>query len=203
MKTQLHVIYVPGLGDFRARGQEVAVKLWRHYGVAPEMIRMYWQTAEPWKTKLQRLLDRIDTLHTAGYQVALVGSSAGATAVIAAFAARPTIVGCVVIVGKVNHPASIGGAYRAKNPALVTASQDCERALRSLPPAMRLRIQSRYAALDEVVRQSDSHIPGARNRRLFSIGHSLTIGLQLTIGVPFWLRFLRKLRANKLYPCND
>lgn len=197
MKKQmspLHLIYIPGLGDARALGQAKAVQSWRWFGVEAEMLRMNWNDDEAWEIKSGRLLTRIDELTADGRQVALVGASAGATAVITAFAVRPEILGCVVIAGKANHPETINERYRQESPSFVAAAYACEQALSAINTTRRKRIVSRYAFYDEVLKPEDSYIAGAHNRRLLSIGHAITIATQITLGVPIWLRFLRRLQ---------
>jgi pimeloyl-ACP methyl ester carboxylesterase len=129
-----------------------------------------------------------------GKPVALVGASAGAAAVITAYAARrESVVGCVLICGKVNRPEAIGERYRIGAPAFVTCAYACQQALTILSEQERSRIVSRYALVDEIVARQDSYIPGAHNQRLPSIGHAITIALQITVGAPGFLRFLKRL----------
>lgn len=191
---RLYVIYVPGLGDENIAFQAKAVNLWRWFGVKPDIVQMNWSDIERWEAKRNRLLMRIDTARAQGFPVALVGASAGAAAVISAFAARQEdIVGCVIIAGKVNHPETIGDSYRQHAPRFVEAANDTPRALASLLPASRQHISSRYALIDGVVRRADSHIPGAHNKRILVFGHVFVIASQLLCGAPFFLHFLKRL----------
>ena len=192
--AKLHLIYVPGLGDGRVAGQQAAINTWRWWGVEPEIVRMNCADAEPWESKLKRLLSRIDALHAAGYPVGLVGASAGASAVINAFAGRTDyVVGCVLICGKVNRPEAIGQRDRRTNPAFVISAYACEKALATLGARDRQRILSRYALADETVYKPDSRIPGAHNRIVPTIGHAFTIATQITLGAPSFIYFLRSL----------
>ncbi|HSX07144.1 MAG TPA: hypothetical protein VLG92_05490 [Candidatus Saccharimonadia bacterium] len=194
MKARLTVIYVPGLGDKRVASQQFAVSMWRLWGVSAMVLPMRWADSEPWDVKQQRLLSKIDEHTLAGKQVALVGSSAGAAAVINAYTLRKSqLVGCVLIAGKVNNPNTIGEQYRQANPAFPTCAQACEKSLTHLSSADRKRILSRYALLDLVVPRKDSMIAGAQNRRLHTIGHGFTIGFQLVCGAPGFLHFLKRL----------
>jgi len=195
MTQPLHVIYIPGLGDSRAVGQEMVVRTWNWWGVDAELLRMNWSDDESWESKLQRLLSRIDELTDAGKRVALVGSSAGAAAVITAFTARKSqIAGCVIIAGKVNRPENISEKYRRNNPAFVAAAEACKQALQGLDMQDRKRILSRYALFDEVINKQDSQIEGARNQTVLSVGHGPTIGIQIILGSSSFLTFLRGLK---------
>jgi pimeloyl-ACP methyl ester carboxylesterase len=193
----LHVIYVPGLGDAHLAGQQAAVAVWRLWGVRGEVLAMHWAVDEPWADKLSRLVARIDALTEAGQPVALVGSSAGASAVIAAFAARKAqVAGCVVIAGKILRPDAIAEHYRQENPALVDAVRGSEAALKTLSAADRIRIMSRYAQKDTVVAQRDSVVEGADNRAVPVSGHTLVIGFMLTLGAPGFVGFLQRCRTS-------
>lgn len=193
MKKPLHLIYITGLGDARVSGQRLAVSTWRWWGVKAELFQMNWADKEPWPPKFERLLARIDELVSADKTVALVGVSAGASAVINAFAARKDVlVGAVIIAGKVNRPEAINPGHNTKNPAFVTSAQDCQPALASLDASDRQRILSRFALLDELVTKSDSRIPGVHNRLVPSLGHFITIATQITLGAPSFIRFLKK-----------
>jgi predicted alpha/beta hydrolase family esterase len=197
MDKQLHVLYVPGLGDNRISKQLKAIRTWRWWGVTPELLQMNWADKQPWEEKFERLLMRIDKLHAQNKEIALVGASAGASAVINAYAVRKDkIAGCVLIAGKVNRPSAIGNQYRKKNPAFVAAAYSCEQALTTLNNKDRQRILSRYALVDETVYKPDSKIPGANNRLVPTVGHVITIATQLTLGAPSFIRFL-KLQAKK------
>jgi pimeloyl-ACP methyl ester carboxylesterase len=185
------VIYVPGLGDHNARGQESLIATWSWWGVRPHMFRMHWNNGS-FKPKLQTLLAKIDELHDAGHTVSLVGASAGATAALNAFAARPNKIHRVVLIaGWVHHPENIGPVYRSKNPAFVESAMQVKDSLDILQGDVS-RIQSRYAIIDLIVPSSNSLVGGASNRVVFSFGHGLTIATQLLFGAPFWIRFLKR-----------
>lgn len=155
---------------------------------------MRWDDSEAWIDKSQRLSSRIETLTAQGIKVALVGASAGASAVINAYALHTSqLVGCVLLAGKVNHPETIGNSYRRRNPAFVESAYACEKALATLTNQDRTRILSRYGALDEIVPKKDSYIPGASNEIVPTFEHALTIATQIVFGAPHFLRFLKKL----------
>ena len=193
MDKPLHLIYIPGLGDGRVGGQRKAVSTWQWWGVEAELLQMNWGNKEAWPAKFERLLARIDALDAEGKAVALVGASAGASAAINAFAARKdAVVGVVLIAGKVNRPEAIGAGYRKRDPAFVTSAYGCEKALQTLNNDDRGRILSRYAILDGVVSKADSMIPGAHNQIVPLVSHVLTIAVQITLGAPSCVGFLKR-----------
>lgn len=192
--AKLHLIYIPGLGDDNVALQRAAVTTWRLWGVSEELFQMKWSDDTEWEVKFKRLLKRIDTLTSEGHTVALVGASAGASAVINAFAARrDNILGCVLLAGKVNHPEAIGNHYRTHYPSFVSSAYQCPASLEQLDAPYRQRILSRYASRDATVARRDSVITGAHNQQLISRGHVLTIGTQIVFGAPGFIRFLSAL----------
>lgn len=194
MEGQLHIIYIPGLGDEREpKGQLWAVNRWRRYGVEAELFRMYWGDKNPWAPKFKRLLTRIDELTSEGKFVGVVAASAGASAAINVFAARPNkVVGLVLIAGKVNRPDAIHPIHLTKNPAMPESVKQAVQSLRQLDSAKRRRILSRYGIFDEYVKKADSYIPGAHNKRVLTAGHFLNIAFQLVFGAPSFINFLKR-----------
>jgi len=193
---QLHLIYVPGLGDHRVGGQQKLVNTWRLWGVTSELFQTGWADGEEWTPKFERLLGRIDEARAHGKAVGLVGASAGATAVINAFHARQDrVAGVVLIAGKINRPHAIAPSLTRKNTAFGEAAHKAFAALTELSKNERSRIMSRYALIDPIVPAIDSHVPGARNRVQLSLGHAFTIATQLFFGAPLFIRFLRKQAA--------
>jgi hypothetical protein len=192
MNQPLHLIYIPGLGDRRLSSQRYAVSTWSRWGVEAELFEIKWYEGE-WPPKLKKLLARIDELSDQGKTVALVGASAGASAVINAYAERRTkIVGCILIAGKANRPETIGMRYISANPAFKASADQAKSSLARLTAEDRRHIQSRYALIDETVYRADSRIDGAVNKLVLSIGHVITIGSQLTLGAPSFIAFLKK-----------
>ena len=190
--SKLNVIYIPGLGDNNPTVQAKAVAVWKRYGVDPELFQMDWADDEPWKSKFDKLLARIDEVASGGQKVALVGVSAGAGAVINAYAARKDkIVGAVCILGKINNPQEIGDKYRDRNPSFIESAYAVPESLEKLGAEERKRIMSRYAVYDEIVPKEDSQIKGAKNQTLPGFFHAPTIAFQLVFGAPAFIKFLK------------
>jgi hypothetical protein len=186
------VIYIPGLGDSRVAGQQLAVRTWRLWGVNPELFQMNWADGEAFAPKFDRLLKQIDAASKRG-SVSIVCASAGATAAMNAFAARKmVIVGVVCIAGKINNPHAIGDYYRRTNPAFPESAHAAQEALNELTAHDRSKILSIRGMVDPWVPARDSILEGAKNRMTWTSGHALTIGWQLVIGAPFWMRFLKQ-----------
>lgn len=187
-----HVIYVPGLGDAKPRGQKLVTRLWRPLGVRGHYVPMHWAIDEPWEAKLARLLQAIDELSRTG-TVSLVGTSAGASAVLQAFALRKqAVAGVVCICGKINHPETVNPDYYTENPAFKVALAQLQVALPGLTVADRARILSIHPLKDTVVPPPDTILPGAHERTIFSAGHPFSIFVALTFGAPGFIRFLKR-----------
>jgi hypothetical protein len=186
-----HVIYVPGLGDAKSRGQKLITKLWRPLGVRGHYVPMRWAAPEPWEHKLQRLLDAIDTLSQSG-AVSLIGTSAGASAVLQAYARRKqTIAAVACICGKINHPETVNPRYYTENPAFKDALAQLQTALPALGTTERTRILSVHSLRDATVPPADTLIQGARERTLPVAGHVFSIFCALLFGAPGIMRFLK------------
>ena len=112
------------------------------------------------------------------------------------WAARPEAIRAAVsIAGKINYPETIGSGYRSKYPAFFESAQQSAAALASLTPADRTRLLSIYGIADEIVPAKDSIVKGAHNRRVWSMSHPVTIALQLGIGAPRFLRFIKSANS--------
>ena len=194
MSKRLHVIYVPGVGDSDPEFQRWAVNLWKWWGVDSELFQINWAENAKWEARLRSLLSRIDELKAEGKSVALVGASAGGSAVVNAYAARKTdITGVVTLCAKLKNPGDIGPKYRNANPPLIASVTDSDKALLAFDAEDRARILTRRALYDEVVTtKTDSIVEGARNQISPTPFHALTIGLQLLFGAPGFLRFLKR-----------
>lgn len=193
-RTNPYVLYIPGLGDDKINGQRIAIYLWRLWGIKGEIFHSHWSSNETWEMKLERLLNKVDSLIAKHDTLTIIGVSAGASAAITIYSLRKSqIIGCVLIAGKINHSDTIGKDYRQNNPAFVQSVQACEKALLSLNSSDRKRIMSRYALFDNLIPREDSYIAGAHNQTVHSVGHLVTIATQITIGAPIFLRFLKTL----------
>ncbi len=190
------VIYIFGLGDQRATGQTLAVRVWRMYGVTPEVFHTYWATPGKLADKLAGLLARIDTLTEQGYTVSLVGTSAGASAAIHAYAARQDKVHRVVCVcGKLQNPETISAYTYTKNPAFREAMETLDQSLQTLSAEKRSRILSIRPVADNIVPPADTVIPGAASEQVPTTGHALSITFCITVYAGRLLRFIKSQQS--------
>jgi pimeloyl-ACP methyl ester carboxylesterase len=191
--TQHAVIYVPGLGDKNLGGRRWLLELWRFRNTSVEICSMDWSVNQPWQTKLDKLLNRIDQLHASGRSVSLVGESAGASATVAAFARRPdTINGVVLLCGKSQYPERVAARRYEQNPALREALIESHRSVRELTEIQKRKILNLHPIYDPVVPVKETKIPGVRNAAMLTIGHATSIVFANTLWSWRIVRFLKK-----------
>lgn len=177
-----HIIfYIPGLGDGYDRFRQKALRLWVIFGVHPILIPMRWDDDEPYKDKFQRVTDAIEQATTSRTRITLIGESAGASMAINAFAAH-TVVASLVTIAGVNTSGTPVAAYRLRrSPAFAESRQRLDDSLKRLSVGRKNAIHTVSAASDNAVPARHSLIAGARNYRLWTIGHLATITLCLTL----------------------
>ena len=192
-----YVIYIPGLGDHRAKGQRLAVSLWRVYGVQGELFQIHWRDGQAFEPKLQRLVDRIDTLTSAGNSVSLVAASAGASAALSVYAARPeTVSGVVLLCGKIHNAHQMHPSVFKKNISFEHSMSRLPQILDQLSISQRSRIMSVHPLADESVPVADTIIAGAVERTVPVVGHAVGIAYGLTIYAPIAMHFLKQQAKN-------
>jgi hypothetical protein len=188
-RKQHHIVYIPGLGDKKTRGQKLAIKLWRTYGVYGHCHPVIWSNSESFDDKLKSVLTEIDGLLEKGYVVSVMGASAGASMALHVYAARKKdISGVALICGELADTKTISPSYFSRNPAFQVSMERLPQTLKSLSLDDRRRVMSIHPLYDETVKISDTFLDGARMRTVMAIGHATTIGLVLTIDlyIPLW-----------------
>jgi pimeloyl-ACP methyl ester carboxylesterase len=139
------------------------------------------------------LIALIDKLSEDGSKVSLVGTSAGASAVLVAYAARmDKVVSVACVCGKVNHPETIHPARFVENPAFKQSLAELQTALPKLNQAARARIMSVHPLQDGSVPPADTIIPGADERTILSVGHAFSIFVAMVFYAPVMMHFLKR-----------
>ncbi|HSW37248.1 MAG TPA: hypothetical protein VLG37_02660 [Candidatus Saccharimonadales bacterium] len=187
-----HVIYVPGLGDYRPYHQDLAIKFWRIYGLIPHYHAVIWREGDSFKPKLDKLLVEIDTYLNAGDKVSLISFSAGASAVLNAFAARKDKINAVVCIsGKINHPENVSQHTNAENPAFKESLELLQKNLRTFSNADRQHLLTIYPFRDQTVHHEDAVIEGVQEKRIPAWSHLTSVAYSLTIGAFGMTHFLK------------
>ncbi|HET7320092.1 MAG TPA: hypothetical protein VFI84_00730 [Candidatus Saccharimonadales bacterium] len=194
-----YVIYVPGLGDNKYFVQGILVYVWRLYGVRSATRTMNWLDPELFEEKLTRLLVEVDEKLAKGYNVSLVGASAGAGAVLNAYAARKgQISGVVSICGKILHAETVSDTTYRRNPAFKESMDMLPANLNSLDVAQRSRILSLHPKADPSVPVKDTFIEGAHEKTMLVIGHTVGILTALSLYGPQICKFLKQQAGSSL-----
>lgn len=189
---QHHVIYVPGILDDIYKIQSLAVKTWRLYGVHGHCHPIPWAGEEAWEPKFKRLLAEIDRYKAAGHEVSLVGASAGASAVLNAYAERPaSIKSLIYICAKINAPETVSKKTYAKNPAFKTSLELLQKNLKKLKAEDKSRMLSLYSPADNTVPYLATVIEGVEERKLPALRHGRAIIFALTFGAKEMTGFLK------------
>lgn len=190
------ILYVPGIGDDLYHAQSIAVWCWRLLGVKAICHEMPWMDQAGFEEKLQRLLNLIDKAAADGYAVSLVGASAGASAVLHAYAARPDDVRAVVyICGKLNRPEAVAKRTYASSPAFRESMLRLSSVLQRFTAADKKRFWSLYSPADRVVPYNDTYLEGVTEKRLPNLHHGWAIMYAITVNAPAIIRHIKQLSA--------
>lgn len=189
---QHHIIYVPGILDDIYHAQSLALATWRLHGVHGHCHPVPWAGKEDWQPKFHRLLDEIDRYKAAGHDVSLIGASAGASAILNAYAERPgSIKGLVYICAKINAPETVSKKTYAENPAFKTSLELLQSNLKKLKPADKARMLSLYSPTDNTVPYAATVIDGVQERKLPALRHGRAIMYSITIGAGDIINFVK------------
>ena len=188
------IIYVPGLGDTTASGRKFAIRLWKIYGISAVVHQLYWADKEHFAPKLATLLSHIDESAAKGYRVSLVGESAGASAVMHAYAARHSTVHRVAhICGKLQGGESVHPSTYSRNPAFAESMALLPSSIATLGRSHLLgRVLSVRPLVDKSVPLPDTIIAGIQTRTIPTVGHMASIALGITVFSWFLVGFLKK-----------
>jgi pimeloyl-ACP methyl ester carboxylesterase len=192
MAKQHHVIYLPGIGDHRPRGQDAIIKKWKLYGLNAHYFFINWIDKEPFAPKLKRMVELVDDLAAKGHTVSLVGISAGASAAVNVYCERPDkISGVVFICGKLTGSRKINPNYYRNNPAFYDSLEQAQKSLEKLSADDKKKMLSLHAIFDEVVYTRYTKVPGIASRTVPSFLHIPTIFLAITIYKNLTINFLK------------
>lgn len=194
MMAEHHAIYIPGIGDHKPYYQPQIIKYWKRLGVSAHYHPVTWRSQdENFETKLKKLVELIDELHSQGHNVSLVGVSAGASAAFNAYMARKDKIARVVYVcGKLQRPETIGSKYYAKNPSFKESLALEQQQLKDLSPTDTKKMLSLKPLYDQTVPVRDTEISGVRNWTMLSAWHVPSIFMGISAYGPIICSFIKK-----------
>lgn len=120
MKKEHHIVFIPGLNDQNPINKKLISllpSLWRPYGLSVHIVFPHWEQGH-FKPKLQRMLQVVDALIAHGYNVSVIGQSAGGSAAGNAFVERKNVLrGFVDITGRLRKGVNVHPSlsWAAKN----------------------------------------------------------------------------------------
>ncbi|MDQ5913884.1 MAG: hypothetical protein QG623_503 [Patescibacteria group bacterium] len=192
MSKNIHVIYIPGLGDEKPRGQKLALNLFKLIGIKSNYFAIGWKDLGTYQIRVEELDELITKIYKT-HSVHLFAASAGASAAINSYARNLDKISSVSLVcGKIQNIGKIHQDYYNKNPNFKASVGMLEESLDKLNGKSRARILSIRPQKDPVVPPKDTIIEGAYNLQSFTIGHTPTIAHYLTIGLPRIIWWIKK-----------
>lgn len=189
-QSTTHILYLSGFGDKHDAKRLRALKLWRFRNATNELVPMRWEGKETFEQKIAKIDQAID--RAAGKQIVIIGESAGGSMAVHMYARRPELYKVMTICGKNSHPETVGEDYYRRSPAFRTSMERLNDSIDQLSDKQRQRFVSIHPFYDSVVPVRETLLPGCKRVRLWSVGHSLTIALALTIYSPLVVRTVRR-----------
>ena len=187
MSRKHFVIIVCGLGD-KELGLRIATRHFRLHGLTPVVHLIGWHSEETdFVPKLDRLIALIDLCAQDGNRVSLIGTSAGASAVLNAFVQRKDVVNKVISVTGVLRPSVEKGwrSFETRTKSSRPFAQSVTLFVskeQTLSKADRKRIMTIYPKFgDELVAPDTATLDAAVNIQIPTTEHVLSIGLALTV----------------------
>lgn len=195
MSKQLHIVYLPGLGDRYDPVRRACLRAWRWYGMRVTMVPMQWRSDESYEVKRARVDEVLGELD--GERVVLMGESAGGSMALSMYAARvDKLAGVMTLCGKNTRSDNVSSTLYARNPAFRESMLAVEAVARDLTKAARARFVSIVPWHDGTVPVVQTLLPGCQKLTLPAVGHLFSILLMLTIYGPLVARCAKRL-ANR------
>lgn len=186
-------VYIPGLNDHKTGKIQVSVlNTWKLLGIKVFYHSMLWSDKNTFSMKFESILSEVDDLLAKGFEVSIIGTSAGASAAINTYAARKNQIHKVIcICGKLNNPQTIKYAF-IENPAFKESMDLLPQSFAKIDSNDRSKILSLRPLANKVVNPSDTLIENAQNQRMLAVGHGLGISYALTIEAWRIARFIKR-----------
>jgi len=190
-----HLIIIPGLGNTVAQ-LVWATAGWQKYGIVPHVFDAKWRVEENgFSEKLARATSFVDSLVGKNNTISLLGNSAGSSFVLNLFGKRKKQIHRVIInCGRVrggDSPWFTFDQATASSPSFresVIRAQELEKILTTED---RKKIMTLRPLFDEVVPSSTVPIRGAKNIVTFSVEHTISIALTMTLFQGYIIDFIR------------
>ena len=180
-----HVIVIPGLGNNVKKHQWV-MEGWKKFGIIPHVFDTKWKTEESgFQPKLDRALKLVDSLINKDTKISIIGNSAGSSFALNIFEERKKQINKVIInCGRVRDgdwPWFTFDQATSSSPSFKESVLRAQKLEKTFTDIDRKKILTLRPLFDEVVPPFTVPILGAKNEKMLTIGHSLSIALNLTL----------------------
>lgn len=185
MPSDNHVIIIPGLGN-NVDLHILASNSWKKFGLIPHVFDTRWKSEEKgFSEKFERALKLVDSLVNKNSKISIVGNSAGSSFALNIFGKRRKEISRVVInCGRVRDgdwPWFTFDQATASSPSFKESVLMSQKLEKTLTISDRKKILTLRPLFDEVVPPSTVPIKGAVNKINYSLEHSLSIALNMTL----------------------
>lgn len=180
-----HVIIIPGLGNGVTR-HKWATSSWKKFGIITHIFDTKWKTEEKgFSEKLKRALKLVDSLSNKNSRISVVGNSAGSSFALNLYGERKKQISRVIInCGRVRSGDWPWFTFRqgtALSPSFKKSVLKAQELEKTLTADDRTKILTLRPLFDEVVPSFTVPIRGAKNKITFSLIHTLSIALNMTM----------------------
>lgn len=156
------------------------------WGVVPHVFDTRWRTEERgYMEKQERAVKLVDSLSNSTDTISLVGNSAGSSLALNIFGKRKKQIAKVVInCGRIRDgdwPWFSFAQAAASSPSFRESVLQAQELEKTLTSDDRIKIMTLRPLFDEVVPPFTVPIQGSRNDVVYSVEHSVTIALNLTL----------------------
>ena len=185
MPSDNHVIIIPGLGN-NVDLHILASNRWIRFGIIPHVFDAKWKTEEKgFSEKFERALRLVDSLANKNSKISIVGNSAGSSFALNLFGKRRRQISRVIInCGRVRDgdwPWFTFDQATASSPSFKESVLMSQKLEKTLTISDRKKILTLRPLFDQVVPPSTVPIKGAVNKITYSLEHSLSIALNMTL----------------------
>ena len=172
--SSLHIIYIPGLGDFYGPARKFFFIFWAstRYHRTVECIDVDWEGEPELPPKLRRIEAAIKIAETQGKEVVLIGESAGAVLALLTYASHPRLKRVVTLCGVSSPDIPLGPGVIKRASALPRAIERLKKTRLPKTPGV---MHSFRAYFDPVIAKEFSIAQGATEHVVPSSGHMPTI----------------------------
>jgi len=185
MPSNNHVIIIPGLGNnvdlhvFASNG-------WKKFGIIPHIFDAKWKTEESgFSKKFERALRLVDSLANKNFKISIIGNSAGSSFALNIFGKRRKQISRLIInCGRVRDgdwPWFTFDQATTSSPSFKESVLMSQKLEKNFTISDRKKILTLRPLFDEVVPPFTVPIKGAKNKVTFSLEHSLSIALNMTL----------------------